>query len=54
MELFLEIVKWISLSFVIITGVYLVCRIGSSAVFRSWWESKKEHEQGGIDDSKRS
>ncbi len=45
----IDFLMWVAVVFLSIIAVYVFCRVGSSAVFRSWWESKKEFEdkEGG-------
>lgn len=49
-----EIILWIMLGLVIPFSIYLLFRIIGSALFRTWFEMKKEFsdKQGGKNESK--
>jgi len=40
----MEWLQWPLITMGIIFAVYTLCRVGSSAVFKSWFETKKEFE----------
>jgi len=49
----IELLKWPLLVVVFILAWYTLWRLASSAVFRSWWESKKLFDEGGFNERKR-